>query len=657
MPSWHLYCFSKIAAITQCFGRPTISHRSKHEFGTETKRIPLLIRGKPNEIAVDSDMCRYNGKIKDFGRHGKVSEARKVFDEMPQRDKISYASMISVYVKSNDLSAAEKLFRTIPRREIVSECAMIDAYVKAGRVDDARKVFHEMSERNVFSWTSLIYGYIMVGRVDEGRRLFDIMPVRKAHSWIMVILGYAQNGLIDEARNVFEKMPDKDVVAWTAMMKSYVENDGIDEAFKLFHEMPQRNLYSWNIMISACLSSSRVTEAMQLFNSMPQRNRISWTCMVSGLARNGMIKLAREHFDQMPNKDETSWNALITAYVHEGDMAEASALFQFMPSRDIVSWNAIIDGFSRNGPEGEALRHLILMLHHGFRPNETTITSVLTSCIGMLELTQAHALVIFLGFKNDTSLTNSLITMYSRTGDMNSARLAFEGLKTKDLVSWTSMILTYSNHGYGQHALNVFAQMLRAGISPDEITFVGILSACSHAGLVEKGERLFDSMSRAYGLQPNPEHYSCLVDILGRAGQVEKAMSVFSKMPPSENIDSVLGALLGACRLHGDGKLANRIGQKLIELEPANSIGYVLLAQTYAASGKWDEFSRVRKMMREKNVKKVPGISQIEVKGKIHVFFVEDKSHPQVQEIYDMLRNTVMPLMQEETCIQKCSII
>ncbi|XVF28097.1 hypothetical protein REPUB_Repub14bG0165300 [Reevesia pubescens] len=588
-------------------------------------------------------MWECNMRINELGRRGKVKEAKELFDEMPhgQKDPASYASMITVYLKNNSLPKAETMFHSMPYRNIIAESAMIHGYVKAGRLPEARKLFDNMVDRNVFSWTSLISGYFTVGKVEEGRLLFEQMPVsvKNVVSWTTVVLGYARNGLINEARHVFDRIPDKNIVAWTAMLKSYVDNNRVDDAFRLFYQMPQRNLYSWNIMISACLKFNRVYEAIQLFDSMPQKSLISWTSMVSGLARNGMTKLARTYFDQIPvSKDLAAWNAMITAYIDQGDMAKASELFHLMPNKNIVAWNLMIDGYSRNGPQGKAFSHLIHMLRSGCRPNETTITSVLTSCDSILELRQAHALVFPLGFEHDTSLTNTLLAAYSRTGDLNSAGLAFQHLKAKDLVSWNAMILAYSRHGYGKRALYVFARMLRSGAKPDEISFVGVLSACSHAGFVEKGQRLFDSMSHTYGLQPRAEHYSCLVDILGRAGQLDKAMSVVNKMPPCECDGAVLGALLAACRLYGDDKIANHIGKQLIELEPTDSGGYVLLANVYAAHEKWDEFARVRKMMKERKVKKLPGFSQVEVKGMYHVFFVGDRSHPQVEEIYEMLR-------------------
>ncbi|KAL5769380.1 hypothetical protein ACOSQ2_016163 [Xanthoceras sorbifolium] len=627
----------KLSAVYPCL------KQLHHSFYSHPKQ-KLGAVGKSNRRPNSCGVYNHNVKISRLGGSGQINEARKLFDEMTQRDSVSYASMITVYLKNNDLPRAETLFRELPERNIVAESAMVDGYVKAGRVDEARKIFDAMAERNVYSWTSLISGYFKTGQVDEGSRLFDRMPVKNVVSWTTVFLGYAQNGLIDQARNVFNQMPERNVVAWTAMIKSYVDNGQIDEAFNLFHEMPQRNLYSWNIMILGFLNAKRIHEAIQLFNLMPKKNAVSWTTMVTGLARNEMTKLAREYFDQMPNKDIAAWNAMMTAYIGEGIMDQASELFDLMPLRNIVTWNAMIDGYARNGPEGEALKQLKIMLQSRLKPNESTITSVLVSCRGMLELMQAHALAIHLGYEHETSLTNALVTMYSRIGDVNSASLAFEHLKFKDVVSWTAMILAYSHHGYGYHVLPVFARMLKSGIKPDEITFVGILSACSHVGLVEKGQKLFYLMSRVYGFKPRAEHYSCLVDILGRAGQVKEAMRVVSEMPPNERDSTVLGALLGACRLHGDVRMADEIGAKLIELEPTSSGGYVLLANVYAAGGEWNEFAQVRKKMKERNVK---SFSQIEVKGKNHVFFVGDRSHPQVGEIYGMLCQTLLPAIRE----------
>ncbi|KAK4374850.1 hypothetical protein RND71_005527 [Anisodus tanguticus] len=555
--------------------------------------------------------------------------------------------MVTVYLKHKDLPKAERLFYSMPERNIVSDSAMVHAYAKAGRLDEARRIFDLMPDRNVYAWTSLISGYFQNRIVDEARRLLQQMPEKNVVTWTIAMVGYAQNGLINEARCIFDHVPEKNVIVWTAMIKAYVENQQVDQALELFDLMPERNLYSWNVMIQGCLNDNRVDKGLELFNAMPWRNAVSWTTIVTGIARNGLIEKAKEYFDRMPNRDPAAWNAMMTAYVDEGLMTKANELFNSMPNKDLVSWNAMIDGYTKNGLEGEALKCFRLMLRLCLRPNQTTLTSIVTSCGAILELMQAHVLVLLLGFDQDTSLNNALVTMYSRCGDINSSLITFENLKVKDVVSWTAIILAYANHGLGNQALQAFAQMLRSGNEPDEITFVGLLSACSHAGLVKKGQKFFESMRHAYGLKPRAEHYCCLVDILGRGKLVEEAITVVNQMPPEECDGVVLGALLGACKLYGDVGVANQICDEIVEREPGSSGAYVLMANAYAASERWSDFAQVRKKMKERNVKKVPGFSEIEVNGKNHVFFVGDRSHPEKEEIYMLLKENLLPLMQD----------
>ncbi|CAN4113181.1 unnamed protein product [Withania somnifera] len=609
---------------------------------------PIHLQRKPKPHLENQSILSCNKMIMNLGRKGNVEKARQLFDEMPQRDIVTYGSMITVYLKHNDLPKAERLYYSMPERNVVSDSAMVHAYAKTGRIDEARRIFDLMVDRNVYTWTSLISGYFWNDRVDEARKLLEDMPEKNVVTWTTAILGYAQNGLINEARRIFDQVLEKNVVVWTAMITAYVENHQVDEGLELFDKMPERNLYSWNVMIQGCLNDNRVDKALELFKAMLWRNAVSWTTIVTGLARNGMIEMAREYFDQMPNRDPAAWNAMITAYVDEGVVAKANELFDLMPNKNLVSWNVMIDGYAKSGLGGEALKHFILMFQSGLRPNQTTLTSVVTSCGRILELMQAHVLVLLLGFDQDTSLNNALVTMYSRCGDINSSLITFENLKVKDVVSWTAIILAYANHGLGKQALQAFAQMLRSGNKPDEITFVGLLSACSHAGLVKKGQQVFESMSQAYGLKPRAEHYCCLVDILGRGKLVDEAIRMVQQMPPEERDGAVLGALLSACKLYGDVGVANQICNEIVEIEPGSSGAYVLMANAYAASGRWGDFAQIRKKMKEMKVKKVPGISEIEVNGKNHIFFVGDKSHPEKEEIYMLIKENLFPLMKEK---------
>ncbi|GER38445.1 pentatricopeptide repeat-containing protein [Striga asiatica] len=661
----HVRNARSIVAIQTCIV-PAIRERQHTLHGLHTTAaagkltLGFAKRDDPTNITSPTSTYDYNVRMAEIGRRASAHAARKLFDGIPERDRVSYASMISIYLKHDEFHKAEKLFYEIPEdmRTIVADSAMVDAYAKAGRMDQAKDVFDKMPERNSFSWSSLISGYFRAGKVHAALELFAKMPERDKNeiTWTNVITGFSQNGLIDEARRAFDRTTVKNVVMWTSMVKAYIENDRVDEAFKLFREMPERNLYSWNIMVRGLLDEGRINEANELFKSMTRKNVISWTTMVTGLAKNGMTDLARIYFDRMPNKDISAWNAMITAYADTGRMVEARELFNSMSNRNIVTWNAMIHGYSMDQQADEAFSLFISMRRDSITPKETSLTSLLTSCSGILGVIQVHGLIVQLGYEIETSLANTLITMYYRCGDITSARIVFDNLEAKDVVSWTAIISAYSNHGLGMWALQAFARMIRSGHAPDGITFVGVLSGCSHAGFVRKGRMLFDSMRSAYGLEPTSEHYSCLVDILGRAGLVNEAMKVVNEMPLDKCDGVVLGALVSACRLHGDDELADHIGDELIELEPGRSGAYVLLGNLYASCGKWDKFSELRKKMKEREVNKVPGYSQIEVNGRIHVFLVGDKSHPEMKEIYLLLREKLL-LEMRDFGYDDCSIV
>ncbi|PKA55834.1 Pentatricopeptide repeat-containing protein [Apostasia shenzhenica] len=599
------------------------------------------------------DIYGCNLRISVVGKHGDIDQARALFDQMPRRDVITFASMIDFYLKNSDLAKAQALFRRIPERNVVVDSAMIDGFFKNGMVAEAQKLFDEMPVRNVFTWTSMVSGYCRIGRVEDARRIFDEMPEKNVVSWTTMLSGYARNGLLSEARELFDQMPERSVVAWTAMIKSYVDEGMLDEASELFDKMPHRNLYSWNIMLLGYLSCRQASKAISMFSSMPQRNAISWTTMVTGLAENDMIDNARELFDQMPRKDIAAWNAMVTSYINKNQMDIAHNLFEQMPERNAVSWNALIDGYVKNGLREEAFRVARLMLRSSVKPDKKTLTSLLSGAEGMTEVIQLHAFAVKLGCGFETSLSNCLVTSYSKSGDLGSSFLAFKELRAKDLVSWTSLILAFANHGCGHQALQAFALMLRNGAQPDAVTFIGVLSACSHTGLVDKGIKIFKSMKRSYELEPKSQHYCCLIDILGRAGRIGEAIHVLNKIPLSEKDSAVLSAMLGACKVHGEIQTARRMVEEIIDIDPNSSGTFVLLANAYATRGEWFEVSRVRKLMREMRVEKLPGFSQIDVKMRSHVFFSADRVHSQQEEVYEMLEEVLLPQMKDLGFIQE----
>uniref|UniRef100_K4AL70 Uncharacterized protein n=1 Tax=Setaria italica TaxID=4555 RepID=K4AL70_SETIT len=574
--------------------------------------------------------------------------------ETPNReDAVSYAANISRHLQQRDLLGAEALFRAAPAaaRGLYLDTVMLDGYIKAGRVDRARELFDGMPMKNVVAWTCMVSGYCRTGRVHEARQLFDVMPDPNVVSWTAMVQGYASNGMLKEAREVFDRMPERNVVAWTVMVKAYADSGQIQEAWELFDRMPKRNTYSWNAMISGFLSAGKVDEAVQLFETMPHRNVISWTIMVTGLAKNGFACRAREFFDMMPKKDTAAWNAMITAYANNDQLNEAQRLFDSMLAKDLVTWNTIIEAYSKTKHKDEAVNIFLLMRRSAVSPNICTLISILVMLESTMEVKQIHGLVVTLGLLSETDLGNALLTMYSRSGDLLSAQLTFKRLEVKDTITWTSIMQAFANHGCGYHALQGFAQMLRHGYKPSSTTFTSILSACSHVGLVEKGRKIFKSIYHGYGIEPSIEHYSCLVDLLGRAGYVREAKELVDSMPQGMRDEAILGTLLGACVTHKEVEVAREVGEDLVRFEPSDSGRYTLLANVFASHGMWDETANVWKIMKGSKSKKAPGFSQIEANMRNHVFYSRDQEHPQCAEIYEMLNDTVVPQMKGSSCV------
>ncbi|PUZ36041.1 hypothetical protein GQ55_9G008000 [Panicum hallii var. hallii] len=578
---------------------------------------------------------------------------RAVLEETPNRDAVSYAAKVALHLQHRNLPRAEALFRAAPAaaRGLYLDTIMLDGYVKAGRVDRARELFDGMPVKNVVSWTCMVSGYCRAGRVGEARRLFDVMPDRNVVSWTAMVQGYASNGMLREAREMFDRMPERNVVAWTVMVKAYADSGQIQEAWELFDRMPERNSYSWNAMISGFLSAGKVDEAVQLFERMPHRDVVSWTTMVTGLAKNGFVCRAREFFDRMPAKDTAAWNVMITAYANNGQLNEAQRLFNSMPEKDLVTWNTVIEAYSKNERKDEAVNVFLLMRRSEVSPNISTLISILVISESTMEVKQIHGLVVTLGLLSKIDLGNALLTMYSRSGDLLSASLAFKRLEVKDTITWTSIMQAFANHGCGYHAVQGFAQMLRHGYKPTSTTFTAILSACSHVGLVEKGRKMFKSIYHVFRLEPTIEHYSCLVDLLGRAGYVREAKELVDSMQQGMRDEAILGTLLGACMMHNEIEVAREVGEDLVRFETSNSGLYTLLANVFASHGMWHETANVWKIMRGSKTKKAPGFSQIEVGMRNHVFYSRDQEHPQCAEIYRMLNDKVIPQMKGSPCM------
>ncbi|XP_042489334.1 pentatricopeptide repeat-containing protein At2g29760, chloroplastic-like [Macadamia integrifolia] len=396
--------------------------------------------------------------------------------------------------------------------------------------------------------------------------------------------------------------------------------------------------------IKACTFVLAVIEGKaihaQIIKNESNADRFLASALVSFYSACGELNSARQVFDEISEKDTTLRTTMMVAYVQNGAADMARCLFDEMPDRDVASWNAMLSGYAQNGMPRDAIQLFRAMQISNCRPNDITLVSTLSACsqLGCLSLgAWIHAYIIRSGYISFTStLTNSLIHMYAKCGRLDIAYDVFAENGPRNLETWNTMLTSFAIHGCGVCALSLFCQMMKMGLMPDRITFLAILMACSHCGMIDHAYKCFDCMCRVYGVEPQAEYYGCLVDVLARSGLLVEAMMVVEEMPFEPDI-SVWGAVLGGCLTHGNYKLGIRAANHLLEQEPYEEARYIALSNLYAMAGKLEEAVKVRKVMRDAGIKKISGSSSIEVDGCIHDFLSGDRSHCRSMEIYSMV--------------------
>jgi pentatricopeptide repeat protein len=365
------------------------------------------------------------------------------------------------------------------------------------------------------------------------------------------------------------------------------------------------------------------------------------TSLVRAYARLGRVWDARKVFDGMPDRTVVTWNVLLDALVRADDLDAMWEVFVEMPQRNIVSWNTIITGFARLGWAQEAVDLFVEMsVVYGLAPDEVTMVGFISAVrdIGLLGLGRsAHGYVLRRELSLDGALGVALINMYTRCGSMGAAHSCFSSVNNKNVEHWTSVIAGFAAHGSPEMALSLFGEMRQLGIEPNGVTFVAVLNACSHGGLVDEGFKYF-SLMRSMDIKPTIQHYGCLVDLLGRAGLLEEAFHLASNLPEDPGF-VIWSSLLAACRSHGNVEMAELVASRLADTKPSHGSSYVLLSNTYARAKQWEDLKKTRMRMEEHGVTKKPGLSWIEVDGSVHSFATADKWHTECESIYQMLED------------------
>lgn len=471
-------------------------------------------------------------------------------------------------------------------------------------------------EFDMFVHNAVIHMLVSCGEFDSASKVFDKSCVRDLVSWNSLINGYARRGLACEALRLFRKMEVErvkpDEVTMVGVVSSCAQLEDLSCGIELhrFIEGNGINLTAplANALIDMYMKCGNLEEAQALFNRMTNKTAVSWTTMLVGYTKFGFFDTARSLLYEMAEKNVGPWNAMISGYVQAKHNKEALALFHEMQASNI-------------------------------KPDEVTMVCCLSACsqLGALDVgIWIHRYIEKHNLSMNVALGTALVDMYAKCGNITKALQVFWEMLGRNSLTWTAIICGLAVHGDAHGALSYFAKMIDAGLMPDEITFIGVLSACSHGGLVEEGRKYFSQMRSKFNLCPDLKHYSCMVDLLGRAGLLEEAEELIKSMPIVADA-VVWGALFFACRIHRNIVMGEGAAKKLLELDPHDSGNYILLASMYREENLVEEAGKVLKMMKERGVEKTPGCSSIEVNGNVYEFFVRDKLHPHSKQIYDCL--------------------
>ncbi|KAL8142864.1 hypothetical protein V2J09_015896 [Rumex salicifolius] len=441
-----------------------------------------------------------------------------------------------------------------------------------------------------------------------------------------------------------------DMFLGTTIVDMYAKFGDMGSAAMMFDEMPERSHVSWTVLVCGYARAGDVKNASKYFDEMPEKDTPAINAMIDVYVKAGDMDTARMLFDSMEERNVISWTTLISGYCNNNDVESARVLFDSMPQKNLVSWNSMISGYSRNKQPQEALRLFNeLQSNKLFEPDAFTILSILPAIadLGASDLgCWVYQYVQRKELHKSTKVCTALIGMFAKCGEISRAVRLFDGMKEKETATWNAMINGLAVNGMAREALQFLEDMIDAGRKPNEITMVGVLSACNHGGLVEEGKKWFKAMTD-FAIDPQIEHYGCIIDLLGRAGHLEEAENLLSSMPYDLN-GIILSSFLSACGYHKDVNRAERFTEKALQIEPKADGNYVLLRNLYAMERRWKDVDIVKGMMRKSGAKKETGCSAIELDSRVLEFVSGDKMHPQWNVTQSVLTNLLIHMNRQE---------
>ncbi|KAI9194740.1 hypothetical protein LWI28_008820 [Acer negundo] len=636
----------------------------------------MEIHGCLFKLGFDKDVFVGNTLSLFYGNCGRLENVRRVFDEMPERDVVSWNTLIGIfsvsgfYVEALDLYFGMNLSsgfkpnsvsvvsvlpvcggladETMSRRihcyamkvgldiQVTISNALVDAYGKCGNVKASKRVFDEMIEKNDVSWNSIITSLAYTGHNKDALDTFRLMidaglrPNSIAISSMLPVLVELQLFSLGKEIHGFSLRTgvESDIFVANSLIDMYAKSGHPTEAFYVFNNMESRNVVSWNAMVANFTQNMLEFSALELVRDMQAHNEIpnsvTLTNVLPACARAGFFRPGKEiHARTIRmgfNFDLFVTNALTDMYAKCGCLNLAQNVFD-ISLRDEISYNILIVGYSETSNCSESLRLFLEMRLAGMEHDVVSFMGAISACTNIAATKQGkeiHALLVRRNLHTHLFIANSLLDFYSRCGRIDLANKIFDRIPNRDAASWNTLILGYGMLSEIDIAINLFEAMKQDGVDYDSVSYIAVLSACSHGGLIEKGREYFEEM-KARNIEPTQMHYACMVDLLGRAGLMEDAVRLIDNLPmiPDANI---WGALLGACRIHGNIELASWAAEHLFKLKPQHSGYYILLANMYAEAGKWDEANRVRELMKSKGARKNPACSWVQTNDQVHGF-------------------------------------
>ncbi|OVA12147.1 Pentatricopeptide repeat [Macleaya cordata] len=459
------------------------------------------------------------------------------------------------------------------------------------------------------------------------------------------------HGSLNHASQIFEQIEQPTICVCNTMIKAFLLKGELIKTVQMYSQILQNGLYPDNYTLPYVLKACAYLQNCQLGEQIHGHSlKLGFICdifvgntLILMYSSCGSMVEAGHIFEEIPLGTAVSWTVMISGYARKGDVDSARLIFDEAPIKDRGIWGSIISGYVQNNCFKEGLEMFRLMQSTNLEPDEGIFVSLLCACahLGAMDIgIWIHRYLNRIGLPSTVQLSTALIDMYAKCGNLGLAKNLFDGMRERDTICWNVMISGLAMHGDVENALMLFMEMEKSGFSPNDITFIAVLTACSYSGMADKGLQIFNSMKTVYGIKPKSEHYGCMIDFLGRAGLFKDAKEIIEKMPtscsPSEEAIA-WRALLSSCCNHGEAQLAEVAAERLFQLERHSGV-YVLLSNMYAGSGKYDDAKRIRKKMKDRGVEKTPGCSSIEVNGVVHEFIAGESTHPQMEEIYRLLK-------------------